>query len=72
MTDIIDQANELADLHLSIALSSVVTYQGESLSECDECGADIPQARQVAVKGCKHCAECADYFERKASQRAGR
>ena len=66
MSDIIDQANELADLHLSIALSSVVTYQGESLCECDECGADIPKARQVAVKGCKHCAECADYFERKA------
>ena len=66
MADEIDQANELADLYLKTALSKHVVYEGESLSECQECGADIPEARQKAVKGCKHCVECADYIERKA------
>lgn len=66
MADEIDQANELADLYLKTALSKRVKYAGESLSECDECGADIPEARQKAVPGCKHCVECAEYLERRA------
>lgn len=65
MADEIDAANELAEMYLADALSRRVEYKGESLSECDECGAEIPEARRKAVQGCKHCVDCAAYFESK-------
>ncbi len=34
-----------------------------SLSECIECGGEIPLARQIAVQGVTHCIECAQFFE---------
>ena len=37
---------------------------GPSLSHCDECGEEIPQARQLAVKGCKMCIDCQIASER--------
>ena len=41
---------------------------GESLSECDECGEDIPLARQTAVKGCRLCIGCQSVLEIKRKQ----
>lgn len=41
---------------------------GTSLSECLECGEPIPEARRLAVAGCKYCIDCA----RKAEQVTGR
>lgn len=41
---------------------------GESLSECDECGEDIPLARQKAVKGCRLCIGCQSVLEIKRKQ----
>lgn len=35
-----------------------------SLSECEECGADIPIARQEAIKGCRLCIDCQSKTER--------
>ncbi|WP_066018135.1 TraR/DksA C4-type zinc finger protein [Endozoicomonas atrinae] len=35
----------------------------ESADNCEECGLQIPSARQIAVPGCSMCAECAAYFE---------
>jgi RNA polymerase-binding transcription factor DksA len=35
-----------------------------SLSECDECGEDIPKARQLAILGCKLCVYCKQKQER--------
>jgi len=32
--------------------------QGESLGECEECGASIPQARREAVPGVRLCIVC--------------
>jgi len=32
--------------------------RGESLSECEECGAAIPEARRKAVPGVRLCAVC--------------
>lgn len=32
--------------------------RGESLAECEECGAPIPQARREAVPGVRRCIEC--------------
>lgn len=32
--------------------------QGESLSECEECGKAIPEARRKAVPGVRLCIDC--------------
>jgi len=32
--------------------------RGESLSECEECGSDIPVARREAVPGVRLCVTC--------------
>ena len=31
---------------------------GESLSECEECGEDIPEARRLALPGARTCVAC--------------
>lgn len=36
-----------------------------SLSECAECGTDIPEARQKAVPGVELCIDCANFSERR-------
>ncbi|MFA0230725.1 TraR/DksA C4-type zinc finger protein, partial [Vibrio sp. 10N.261.45.A7] len=30
----------------------------ESAKECYECGDEIPEARRVAIAGCRYCASC--------------
>jgi phage/conjugal plasmid C-4 type zinc finger TraR family protein len=37
---------------------------GPSLAECEECGDDIPEARQLAVSGCTTCIHCQTKLER--------
>jgi len=32
--------------------------RGESLADCEECGATIPEARRKAVSGVRRCVEC--------------
>ena len=32
--------------------------QGESLSHCDECGDEIPEARRAAIPGVQFCVSC--------------
>ena len=32
--------------------------QGESLTQCAECGEEIPEARQRAIPGVKLCVDC--------------
>lgn len=54
------------------AIAARVRYEGVSLSECEECAAEIPQARREAVKGCRYCIECqADADKRNAGVRRG-
>ncbi len=36
-----------------------------SLEECEDCGEDIPKARQVAQPGVTKCIYCQELFERK-------
>jgi phage/conjugal plasmid C-4 type zinc finger TraR family protein len=36
-----------------------------SLSECEQCGDDISEARQKAVPGVRLCIECANFKERR-------
>lgn len=37
---------------------------GPSLSHCEECGDEIPEARRLAVAGCKLCIFCQEAAER--------
>ena len=36
-----------------------------SLEECEECGEEIPEARRIAVPGCKLCIYCKEKSERR-------
>ncbi|MCG8426723.1 MAG: TraR/DksA C4-type zinc finger protein [Chromatiales bacterium] len=64
---------DLADRHIEDQLLSAlhrvqVANQSQSHSstcECEDCGAEIPKARQQAVPGCTQCVSCAEYFERR-------
>lgn len=40
-------------------------YQGESLTECEGCGDEIPEARRLAVPGCRLCVDCKARGERR-------
>ena len=63
MADEADLAGERIETELARILASFPRMTGESLSECDECGADIPPARQRAVPGCRYCIGCAEVLE---------
>ncbi|CAK2192105.1 TraR/DksA family transcriptional regulator [Vibrio crassostreae] len=63
MPDFIDHAssNEAKFTEMAIASQlkrSVQTGQQESAKECYECGDEIPEARRVAIAGCRYCASC--------------
>ena len=45
--------------------------QGESLLECDECGAVIPEGRREALPGVRLCVECQSERDRHAVSHAG-
>lgn len=37
---------------------------GESLTHCEECGADIPEARRAALPGVRLCVGCQEIADR--------
>ena len=45
--------------------------EGESATDCGECGEPIPEVRRVAVPGVKLCVECASGRERRFAARPG-
>lgn len=53
-----EQAQRLQDERLQQAIANRVQYQGESAEDCESCGTDIPEARRLAVPGCRFCVEC--------------
>lgn len=55
-----DQAEALQRL-----IDSRVQYRGVSLTECEGCGGEIPQARRDAVKGCRMCTDCQAFADKK-------
>lgn len=67
MSDTIDRANELAELHLMVALQNrpVAAVLPISL-ECEDCGEPIPEARRLAVPGCSRCTSCQQDADRRA------
>lgn len=66
MADLADVAQE----HAETLAATLARYQhkepiGESLSECEQCGNDIPEPRRLAVKGCRLCIACQSVLEAK-------
>lgn len=37
---------------------------GPGLTECEECGDEIPEKRRQAIPGCRLCVECQGALER--------
>jgi phage/conjugal plasmid C-4 type zinc finger TraR family protein len=62
---------QLHSIHLNMNAVADVRRQLEkqaaqpSLSECEDCGEDIPLARQQFVKGCTRCIHCQGLYERR-------
>ncbi|MBP3063677.1 phage/conjugal plasmid C-4 type zinc finger protein, TraR family [Ectopseudomonas chengduensis] len=55
---VLEMAEAAQPARLQQAIDNRVVYQGESATECDSCGDDIPDARRQAVPGCRFCVEC--------------
>ena len=45
--------------------------QGESLRDCDECGASIPQARRKAIPGVRLCVSCQEVHDKEQAVVSG-
>ena len=45
--------------------------QGESLLECEECGAGIPEGRRKALPGVRLCVECQSERDRRHATHPG-
>ncbi|UTJ46631.1 TraR/DksA C4-type zinc finger protein [Atlantibacter subterranea] len=57
--EIIDQANELVEHNLAIAIQAArLNHDAVSAETCSECGEAIDERRRIAVPGCKTCASC--------------
>ena len=61
--DIADIANDYEDIRRQKLIDSRARYEGESATDCEECGVEIPEGRRIAVPGCKLCRECAQILE---------
>lgn len=62
-----EQAEKLQQAQIEAGISRIQRYEGESLSECAECGDEIPEGRRVAVPGVQHCVSCAQLIDLKAN-----
>ncbi|HEB9105950.1 TPA: TraR/DksA family transcriptional regulator [Klebsiella aerogenes] len=70
MPEIIDQANELAQQRIDMAIAAHrINRNTVSAEHCSECGESIPAPRRAAVPGCQTCAECQGVIELKKKQR---
>lgn len=45
--------------------------KGPSLSQCEECGAAIPEARQLAIPGVRLCVACQEAVDRDVAASSG-
>ncbi len=45
--------------------------KGESLTHCEECGADIPEARRKAIVGVRLCIACQQELDQLQATQAG-
>ncbi|EAO0388324.1 conjugal transfer protein TraR [Salmonella enterica] len=56
------QEDLLTRLHIQAAWQQL-RREGESLSECENCGNDIPLRRQQTIPGVRTCTECQRVLE---------
>ena len=63
MADDVDLAGDRIEIEMGRLLAAFQPATGESLSECEACGNEIPEARQKAVQGCTLCIACAEVRE---------
>ena len=45
--------------------------RGESLSHCEECAGEIPEARRSAIPGVRLCVSCQERHDRDQASQAG-
>lgn len=66
MADFCDDARRAEELLLAEALAraGACVPAGESLTECEECGGPIPEARRAALPGVRLCVDCQTEKER--------
>jgi phage/conjugal plasmid C-4 type zinc finger TraR family protein len=58
---LIQNANAVAAVQAALAKQR----SQPSLSECEDCGEDIPEERRLAMRGITRCIYCQGLFERK-------
>ncbi len=63
MSDVVDRANDLADMHRDLALEKIPSYQGVSAIHCVDCDEPIPEARRLALPGVELCVVCQEIIE---------
>ena len=66
MADEADLAGDRIEIEMGRLLAAFQPATGESLTECEACGNDIPEARQKAVQGCTLCIACAEVRDLRA------
>lgn len=67
--EIIDQANELAELQLEVAIAKCrINHAAVSATHCRDCGEEIPERRRELVAGCQRCVSCASDIELRLKQ----
>ncbi len=64
MADEADQANDIAESALANILNNHPKFITVSLSECKECGDDIPVKRQK-LGSVSRCVDCQNVFEKR-------
>jgi phage/conjugal plasmid C-4 type zinc finger TraR family protein len=57
-----EQIDATVDSAVQLARSRLP--DGESLTHCEECGDDIPEARRKAMPGVRYCVKCQSEFEK--------
>ena len=45
--------------------------KGESLTHCEECGVDIPEARRKAIAGVRLCVSCQQQLDQQQASQGG-
>lgn len=69
MPEIIDQANELAELQRESAIAKCrINHAAVSATHCRDCGEEIPERRRELVAGCQRCVSCASDIELRLKQ----
>ncbi|MEG8706148.1 TraR/DksA family transcriptional regulator [Klebsiella pneumoniae] len=67
--EIIDQANELAELQREAAIAKCrINHSAVSATHCRDCGEEIPERRRELVAGCQRCVSYASDIELRLKQ----